>query len=223
MKKSCIAIICSLTIVFSVFQIGFNLYKYINKQHQINEELIKIASLIETSNNENRSYSFWSKKILNQQNYQEFGNNKKLVNNISFENKENQILFQDNIIGILEIPKLNVKAPIKDGTTQDIMNKYVGHFKESNYWNGNVSLASHNSGTNAHYFEKINLLEQNDEIYYKTKKGTKIYKVQSINKIKSTDWSMINSVENTNQNTINLVTCINGLPNYRICVRAIEI
>lgn len=222
MKKSCIAIVCSLTIVFSVFQIGFNLYKYINRQHQINQELIKIASAIETSNNQNRSYSFWSKKLLNQQNYEEAKNNEMLSNNV-FENEENQILFQDNIIGILEIPKLKVKAPIKDGTTQDIISEYIGHFKESNYWNGNVSLASHNSGTNAHYFEKINLLKQNDEIYYKTQKGTKIYKVQSINKIKSTDWSMINSIENANQNTINLVTCINGLPNYRICVRAIEI
>ena len=32
-----------------------------------------------------------------------------------------------------------------------------------------------------------------------------------------------NNIENVEENTITLITCINGLENYRLCVRGIEI
>lgn len=105
------------------------------------------------------------------------------------------------------------------------MKTSIGHFKESNYWDGNVSFASHNGGTNAHYFKKIHLLNKDDEIIYISKLGTRTYKVQEIKKINSTDWSMVNGVENTKiekENTVTLITCINGVDNYRLCVRGVE-
>lgn len=143
--------------------------------------------------------------------------------------KKEDILLEDNTIGILCIPKLNVQAPIKDGTSQEIMKTAIGHFTESNYWNGNVSLASHNGGTNAHYFENINKLIENDEIEYITKLGSKKYKVEKIYKISSDDWSSVLGNENIEtenskkNNTITLITCINGMPNYRLCVKGVEI
>lgn len=130
----------------------------------------------------------------------------------------------EDIIGVLKIDKLHIEAPIMEGTSQEVMKTSVGHFSESDYWNGNVSLASHNSGTSAHYFEKINTLGINDEIEYITRLGVKKYKVESLNTIESTDWSMV--VKNDKQlsnNTITLITCINGQPDYRLCVRGTEI
>lgn len=155
-----------------------------------------------------------------------------LIENATEEEKNNDtkdetkdgtdLVLKDDILGILKIPKLNINAPIKDGTSQEIMRTSVGHFIESDYWDGNVSFASHNGGTNAHYFEKINKLNTNDEIEYITKLGTKKYKVQNIQKIKSTDWSMVKKNSN-NGNTITLITCISGHPKYRLCVRGVEI
>lgn len=149
---------------------------------------------------------------------------------ISEENtiKKEDILLEDETIGILCIPKLNVQAPIKDGTSQEIMKTAIGHFTESDYWNGNVSFASHNGGTNAHYFENINKLKEGDEIEYITKLGSKKYKVQKMYKISSYDWSSVIGVVNTkntedNKNTITLITCINGMPNYRLCLKGFEI
>lgn len=143
-----------------------------------------------------------------------------VVNNNTNSEKE---LIKDDVIGVLKINKINLEAPIKEGTSQEIMKTAVGHFIESDYWNGNVSFASHNSGTSAHYFEKINKLNKDDEIEYITSLGTKKYKVESIKKIESTDWSMVEKSDNQETNTITLITCINGQPDLRLCVRGIEV
>lgn len=44
----------------------------------------------------------------------------------------------------VEIPKINLVATIEEGTSEEIMNKYVGHFEITEKWNGNVGLAAHN-------------------------------------------------------------------------------
>lgn len=44
----------------------------------------------------------------------------------------------------LEIPKINLIAEISEGTTEEILNKYIGHFENTSRWNGNVGLAAHN-------------------------------------------------------------------------------
>lgn len=139
------------------------------------------------------------------------------------QNDKNVINFENGIIGVLVIPKLNIEAPIKDGTSQEVLKTSVGHFTESNYWNGNVSFASHNGGVNAHFFEKINQLNENDEIEYLTKLGRKKYKVNKVIKIDSTDWTEIYKTDKNNKNTITLITCINGYPHKRLCVKGEEI
>ena len=44
----------------------------------------------------------------------------------------------------LEIPTIGLTAPISEGTTQEVMREYVGHFENTNVWNGNIGLAAHN-------------------------------------------------------------------------------
>lgn len=44
----------------------------------------------------------------------------------------------------IEIPKINLIAPIAEGTSQDVMNEYVGHFENTSLWKGNIGLAAHN-------------------------------------------------------------------------------
>lgn len=125
----------------------------------------------------------------------------------------------NNIIGKLKIPKIKVEAPIKEGTTADILKESIGHFSNTSYWNGNVALASHNRGTYAHYFEDVDKLSLNDEIIYQTKLGTRIYVVSKIDQISEEDLSVL---ENNNENTITLITCIKNKSNLRLCIKAIE-
>ena len=44
----------------------------------------------------------------------------------------------------LEIPCIELKANIQEGTTKEIMDKYIGHFEETQKNTGNVGLAAHN-------------------------------------------------------------------------------
>lgn len=120
----------------------------------------------------------------------------------------------------IKIPKINLDAPIKSGTSQTILAQAVGHFDESAKWTGNVALAGHNRGYNCNFFQNIKKLKEGDEIIYCTEKGERKYKV-TINKIiKQTDWSYI---KNTNDNRITLITCVENMYEYRRCIQAVEI
>lgn len=148
-----------------------------------------------------------------------------LVNGIEPECIEADVFSVDNIsenkdvLGKIIIPKINIEAPIKEGTSASILREAVGHFSNTKYWNGNVCLASHNRGTYAHYFENINELTQNDEIIYQTKLGTRVYIVDKILEVSEKDLSVL---DDTKQNYITLITCIKNKPEMRLCVKAVE-
>ncbi len=119
----------------------------------------------------------------------------------------------------IEIPAINLIAPIKSGTTQDVLAIAVGHFTESEYWYGNVALAAHNRGYISNFFKDIKKLEIGDKIIYYTPQGKREYTVVTNKIIKQTDWSYI---ENTEDNRITLITCVENMYEYRRCVQAVE-
>ena len=121
----------------------------------------------------------------------------------------------------LKIPTIDLVAPIQQGTTTQILNKTIGHFEESPLLNGNVCLAAHNRGYEVNFFEKIKNLLLKDIIIYQYGDIEKTYAVSNITIIKETDWSYVE--ENTNQNKITLITCVENKPEYRLCVQATEI
>lgn len=143
-------------------------------------------------------------------------------NGILPETQETNLEYNDNSTGTIEIPKIGLVAPIKEGTDLETLAQYVGHFSNSSVWDGNVALAAHNRGTSVkHYFDRINELVNGDTIIYKTKLGERSYKVISSKEIEHTDWSVTESNANEN-NTITLITCIRNQPEKRLCVVAEE-
>lgn len=129
---------------------------------------------------------------------------------------------EDEVIGTLEIPKLELSAPIKEGIDQEILAEYIGHFNNSSVWDGNICLAAHNRGSSVkHYFDRINELVNGDSIIYKTKLGERSYQVIETKEIENTDWSITDS-KTDDKNTITLVTCITNHPEKRFCVIAEE-
>lgn len=232
MKKVFYVILISIMLLVSICIMEISIYKVsYNKNKEESSEILKMAyNSINNINNRGKMEKEYINEIIESSSQIAKGN----VNEIS-ETDENynnytktlgykeNILCNNDIIGVLVIKKLGIEAPIKYGTSQEVMKTSIGHFTESDYWNGNVSLASHNSGTSVHYFEKINNLNIDDELEYITKLGTRRYKIQSINTIKDTDWSMVTKTKSQSENTITLITCITGQPNNRLCVRGIEI
>ncbi len=123
-------------------------------------------------------------------------------------------------IGTLKIPEIDLSVKIYEGTTSSVLTKGVGHFKDSSIWNGNVCLAAHNRGTND-YFGEIHNLDYGDTIKLTTKKGTRTYKVFSVEKISVNDTSYL---QGTSDNIITLITCVkNQSDKYRWCVQGYEV
>ena len=132
---------------------------------------------------------------------------------------ENELEKNENIIGKLIIPKIDLEAPIQEGTSQKVLRFAIGHFENSSFLDGNVALAAHNRGNITNYFADVKNLTFGDEIIYKTRMGERRYRVCEIKEIEETDWSVIS---NSDDNMITLITCINNKPEYRLCVQGIE-
>ena len=101
----------------------------------------------------------------------------------------------------------------------DVLNEYVGHFEDTPKKEGNIGLAGHNRGYSKNYFQDLNKLKKGNEIKYKYNTFKNTYFIQSIETIKSTNW---NYLENTKENKITLITCIENKPDLRLCVQAVQ-
>ncbi len=120
----------------------------------------------------------------------------------------------------IKIPKLRLNAPIAEGTSQEALRRTVGHFEQTDKWEGNVCLAGHNRGYRCNFFGEIKRLKKGDIIIYCTKKGERKYRVTVNTIIKETDWSYI---KDTKDNRITLITCEMNKREYRRCIQGVEI
>ena len=119
----------------------------------------------------------------------------------------------------IEIPQISLVAEISEGTSKDVLNKYVGHFETTSKTIGNIGLAAHNRGYEVNYFKDLKLLKQGDEIKYTYNEFEKIYEVEKCRIIRDTEWEYL---EETEDNMLTLITCVENQPEYRRCIQAVE-
>lgn len=119
----------------------------------------------------------------------------------------------------IEIPEINLKAPIHEGTLKEVMNEFVGHFEETQIENGNIGLAAHNRGYPVNYFQDIKKLKEGSIIIYKHSKFVMTYIVKTVEIIENTNWEYL---KNTEDNRITLITCVENEPKYRRCIQGVE-
>lgn len=194
----------------------YELNGYIIKEIDMQDENLSKDSL-EENTIESEMLENSGTAVINEKNAE-----KSTLNGIFSESEDITLEFEDSTIGIIEIPKLGLVAPIKEGTDLEVLAKFVGHFSNSSIWDGNVALAAHNRGTSVkHYFDRINELVNGDIIIYRSKLGERSYEVISSKEIENTDWSVTESDTNE-KNTITLITCIKNQPEKRLCVVAKE-
>ena len=72
--------------------------------------------------------------------------------------------------------KYGLKAEVKEGSSNEILNEYIGHIENTSIYDGNVGLAGHNRGNKNSYFARLNELKKGDIITYKTNFFTRKYK-----------------------------------------------
>ena len=136
------------------------------------------------------------------------------------ENIEQDIIHYDDEIGTLTIPDILLdNAPIRESVELSTLSETIGHFPSTSIYEGNVGLASHNSGSQGDFFKNLKKIKIGSEIFYQTNYGTKRYVVTTKEVISEEDWSYL---QETEDNRITLITCVAGQKDKRLCVQAIE-
>ena len=164
--------------------------------------------------------NFVNSTSLNNHNLENGDKSTILIDSVKIDNIKNYTLPNGDTIWSLKIPKINLKALISEGTEDEVLCNYIGHFSNTGILNGNIGLAAHNRGYEKNFFKDLKELEINDEIIYEYKNNKKIYKINKIEEINSDDWSLLNI---SRENKITLITCIENEPDKRLCVQAVEI
>ena len=136
------------------------------------------------------------------------------------ENIEQDIIHYDDEIGTLTIPDILLdNAPIRESVELSTLSQTIGHFPSTSIYEGNVGLASHNSGNQGDFFKNLKNIKVGSEIFYQTNYGTKRYVVTVKEIIDEENWSYLQPTED---NRITLITCVAGQREKRLCVQAVE-
>lgn len=203
MSKKIFVLLIALIFFSSIIYFSFKDIKIIKKKKE--ENLIELEADIEEPKLE----------VYDKEEYV-YNESKEKVENV-IENKQENV--DELIIGRIKIDKIGLDAPIKEGSSDEILENYVGHIEGTDLFDGNVGLAAHNRGATKNYFENLSRLENGDEIVYETKQGVRRYIVYKTMEILDTDWS---NFETSLENELTLITCINNKVNLRLCVKAKE-
>ena len=148
-----------------------------------------------------------------------YGKNANNVIKISKDTSiESEKLVKEEFDWYIEIPKIEVYAPIEEGTNEEILNKFVGHFEDTSRRNGNCGLIAYNIDHNINYFSRLKELEKNDIIYYFVDGKKYKYKIRDIFIIYETDMTIL---EETKESIITLITCVENREQYRLCVQGV--
>ena len=136
-----------------------------------------------------------------------------------FTEVTSDLYYKGGYLATLKIPSIDVNVKVYEGTESAVLRKGAGHFEDTSIWAGNICVAAHNRGVNAHFGE-IHTLDVGDEITLTTKLGKRTYAVTSVNKISELDSSLLAP---TAENCITLFTCVRNERESRWAVRAVEI
>ena len=151
--------------------------------------------------------------IIQIQNKQLYENEQKdLIDPFSYEQPSIDLSkygIQDNIIGYIQIPKMNIELPILLGANSANMKKGATHLTQTSYpiggLNTNSVIAAHRGYSKAELFRHIEKLEQGDRIYIQNFKEQIVYEVFKIKLVEPDDISELRISEG--EDIITLITC----------------
>ena len=98
----------------------------------------------------------------------------------SISEEDEAILKEGGVIGIIEIPGLDIRYPVMEGTTSKVLNAGIGHIEETAGIgeSGNCVLCGHNGSRYGTFFTPLNQISIGDDVAIIDKNGqTHIYEV----------------------------------------------
>ena len=121
--------------------------------------------------------------------------------------EEEAILKEGSVIGIIEIPGIDIRYPVMEGTTSKVLNAGIGHIEETAGIgeSGNCVLCGHNGSRYGTFFTPLSQISIGDEVMITDKNGLKhIYEV--------TETEVVNPYDNSiktqsTEKELTLFTC----------------
>ncbi len=125
----------------------------------------------------------------------------------SISKEDEAILKEGGVIGIIEIPGLDIRYPVMEGTGKGVLNAGIGHIPETAGIgeSGNCVLCGHNGSRYGTFFTPLNQISIGDNVTIIDKNGqTHIYEV--------TDTEVVNPYDNSiktqgEEKELTLFTC----------------
>lgn len=108
----------------------------------------------------------------------------------------------DNLVGLLEIPRLGVSTPVVEGDDSRALRGAAGHLRDTpRPWeSGNSAIAAHRDGL----FRPLKNIRIGDEVTVMTPRGEVRYEVKRTRIVMPTDLSVLAP---TQGQTLTLITC----------------
>lgn len=128
------------------------------------------------------------------------------------EETSSKVVQEENYIGILEIPKINLKKGLVDkNSPSNNVDKNIYILKETTLpderINSHVILASHSGNSYISYFKNLKKLDMKDKVNFYYKNVKYIYEISNKYEIDKTGTT---ELKITNKSDITLITCISG-------------
>ena len=114
---------------------------------------------------------------------------------------------KQTVIGVIQIDKIKLKAPVVEGVKAENLKAGIGHIPGTAALGqpGNCVLAGHRNHTFGIFFNRLDEMEEGDEIIIITKKEELKYKVYKKHVVTPDDVSVLKGSKD--DNIITLVTC----------------
>lgn len=129
--------------------------------------------------------------------------------------------YNSEVIGIIEIPKINLILPIYSGVDDKTLEKGIGHLEWSSLPGGGISthclLAGHRGLPGAELFTRLNEIRKGDLFYIRVNTERIAYQVNAIQVIKPEETERLGIREN--RDLVSLITCTPyGINTHRLIV-----
>ena len=132
----------------------------------------------------------------------------------------------DGIMGIVEIPKIDIKLPIYHTTREDVLQVAAGHLEGSSLPIGGASthavISAHRGLPSASLFTDLDKLEEGDHFLIHVLNETLCYEVDKISVVKPEETSGLAVEEG--KDLVTLLTCTPyGVNSHRLLVRGTRV
>lgn len=135
---------------------------------------------------------------------------------------ETTLNFGDGLMGSVEIPAINVNLPIYHGTSEEVLQKGIGHMQNTSLPVGGKSthcvLTGHTGLPTAKLFTDLDQLEKGDIFYTRILGDVRAYKITKIYVIEPDDTESL--IVYQGKDLVSLITCTPyGINSHRLIVR----